>query len=283
MPISLEEFTQDIDNLVSLPGIGIRVNQMVDDPACSAADIGQVISQDPALSARLLRIANSPAYGFSTQITTISRAVSIIGTQHIRDLVLATSTISAFEGIPNALVSMEDFWSHSLYCGAAARLLAEQCDMKHTETVFLAGLLHDIGQLVIFRKQPQAAKQALLLSIEGQDEFALHKAEQEIFGFDHAQVGAALLRHWHFPALLIECVAFHHAPEQARQYPMEVALIHLANSIATLAEIDSVSEGDAVRIEPAAWRVAGLSAEIIEPTVRATQTQFAAMRNLLLG
>ncbi|OFZ69733.1 MAG: phosphohydrolase [Betaproteobacteria bacterium RBG_16_58_11] len=283
MPVSLEEFTQDIDSLVSLPGVGVRVNEMVDDPSSTAADLGKVISQDPALAARLLRIANSPAYGLSSQVNTVTRAVSIIGTRHIRDLVLATSTISAFEGIPNELVSMEDFWSHSLYCGAAARLLAEQCNMKHAETVFLGGLLHDIGQLVIFRKEPQKAKQALLLSIEEHDDLALHKAEQEIFGFDHAGVGAALLRHWHFPELLIESVAFHHAPEQAQHFPLETALVHIANSIATLAEIDSVSEADAVQTEAAAWRVTGLDKSTIEPTVRATQAQFAEMRNLLLG
>ncbi|MBI5751819.1 MAG: HDOD domain-containing protein [Hydrogenophilales bacterium] len=283
MPVSLEEFTQDIDGLVSLPAIGLRVNEMVSDPASTVADIAKVICQDPALAARLLRIANSPAYGLSTQVNTVTRAVAIIGTKPIRDLVLATSTMSAFEGIPNELVSMENFWSHSLYCGTAAHLLAEQCDMKHAETVFLGGLLHDIGQLVIFRKEPQKAKQALLLSIEEHDDFALHKAEQEIFGFDHAEVGAALLRHWHFPALLIESVALHHAPEQAKEFPIETALVHIANSIAALAEIDSVSEADAVQTEPAAWRVTGLDKATIEPTVRATQVQFAEMRNLLLG
>ena len=283
MPVSLEEFTQDIDHLVSLPGVGLRVNEMVNDPASTAADLSKVICQDPALAARLLRIANSPAYGLSTQVNTVTRAVSIIGTQHIRDLVLATSTMSAFDGIPNELVSMEDFWSHSLYCGAAAHLLAEQRNMKHAEAMFLGGLLHDIGQLVIFHKEPQKAKQALLLSIEEHDDLALHKAEQEIFGFDHAEVGAALLRHWHFPELLIESVAFHHAPEQAQKYPIETALVHIANSIATLAEIDSVSEQDAVQTELDAWRVTGLDKATIERTVRLTQAQFADMRNLLLG
>jgi len=281
MPVSLQEFTRDIDNLVSLPGVGVRVNEMVNDPSCSAADIGKVISRDPALTARLLRIANSPAYGFSTQVETVARAVAIIGIKRIRDLVLATSTISAFDGIPNELVTMENFWRHSLYCGLAAHLLAERLEMKNADTLFIAGLLHDIGQLVIFRKLPREAKQALLLSVEGPDDLALHKAEQQTFGFDHAQVGATLLRHWHFPDLLVECVEFHHAPEQARKYPMETALVHIANSIATLAEIDSVSEEDALRTDPAAWTMTGLGKEAIEPTVRATQAQFATMRNLL--
>ncbi len=281
MPVSLKEFTQDIDNLVSLPSVGVRVNEMVNNPSSSATDIGKVISQDPALTARLLRIANSPTYGLSTQVDTVSRAVAVIGIKRIRDLVLATSTITAFDKIPNELVTMENFWRHSLYCGLAAHLLAELRHIKNAETLFIAGLLHDIGQLVIFRKLPQEAKQALLLSIEGPDELALHKTEQRIIGFDHAQVGAELLRHWHFPELLIECVEFHHAPELAQKYPVETAIVHIANSLATLAEIDSVVEEDAVLTDPAAWSVAGLGKEMIEPTVRAAQAQFATMKNLL--
>lgn len=283
MPMTLEQFTQDIDHLVSLPSVGVRVNEVVNDPNSTADDIGKLISQDPALAARVLRIANSPAYGLSAQITTITRAVSIVGTQLIRDLVLATSTISAFKDIPNELVSLENFWSHSLYCGIAARLLAEQRGMKHAETEFLAGLLHDIGQLVIFRKEPEAARRALLLSVEGPDDLALHKAEQAVFGFDHAQVGATLLRHWHFPDLLVACVEKHHAPQEEQKFPIEVSLVHIANSIATLAEIDSVAEEDAVRTEQFAWDRLGLSRELIEPTVRATQAQFTKMRGLLLG
>ncbi len=282
MPVSLQEFTQDIDDLVSLPSVGARVNEIANNPSSSATDLGKVISQDPALTARLLRIANSPAYGLSTQVDTVSRAVAVIGMQPIRDLVLATSTISAFDKIPNELVSIENFWRHSLYCGVAAHLLAEQRHIRNAETLFIAGLLHDIGQLVIFRKLPKEAKQALLLSIEGPDELALHKTERQIIGFDHAQVGAELLRHWHFPELLIECVEFHHAPKLARKHPMEAALVHIANSIATLAEIDSVTEEDAVLTDPAAWVVAGLGKEVIEPTVRAAQAQFATMKNLLI-
>lgn len=283
MRMTLEAFTQDIDHLLSLPSVGMRVNEAVNDPDSSADDIGRLISQDPALATRVLRIANSPAYGLSAQITTITRAVSIVGTQLIRDLVLATSTISAFKELPNELISLENFWDHSLYCGIAARLLAEQRGMKHAETEFLAGLLHDIGQLVIFRKEPAEARRALLLSVEGPDDLALHKAEQEVFGFDHAQVGTTLMRHWHFPELLVACVEHHHAPQEERKFPIEVSLVHIANSIATLAEIDSVTEGDAVRTEPLAWDLIGLSKDIIEPTVRATQAQFIEMRGLLLG
>jgi HD-like signal output (HDOD) protein len=281
MTVTVEELIKDINTLVSFPVVGIRVNEMVNNPNVSASEIGKVIGQDPALTARLLRIANSAAFGLAAQVSTVSRAVTVIGNKLIRDLVLATSTINAFEGIPNELVSMENFWRHSLLCGLAARILAERRHMKNTETLFIAGMLHDVGQLVIFRKMPKQAKEALLLSIEGPEDFALHNAERQIFGFDHAQVGAALLRHWNFPPLLVECAEYHHAPTKAKNFPVEAALVHIANSVAQLAEIDSVQEEHALLTEDAAWAATGLTKDAIEPTVRAAQKQFTTVQNLL--
>jgi HD-like signal output (HDOD) protein len=280
MAASVADLIKDIDNLVSLPAVGVRVSQMANDPKVSAVQLGNAISQDPALTARLLRIANSAAYGLSSKVSTVSRAVAVIGTKLIRDLVLATSTINAFEGIPNELVTMENFWRHSLYCGLAARLLGERRGQKGTETLFIAGLLHDVGQLVMFRKLPQESKKALLESIEGPEELALHAAERQILGFDHAQVGGELLRHWHFPGVLVECAEFHHAPALAQNHPLEAALVHIANSIATLAEIDSVNEADAVRTEPAAWALTGLDKLVIAPTVQTAREQFLTVQGM---
>jgi putative nucleotidyltransferase with HDIG domain len=280
MAASVADLIKDIDNLVSFPAVGVRVSQMANDPKVSAVQLGNAISQDPALTARLLRIANSAAYGLSSKVSTVSRAVAVIGTKLIRDLVLATSTINALEGIPNELVTMENFWRHSLYCGLAARLLAERRGQKGTETLFIAGLLHDVGQLVLFRKLPQESRQALLESIEGPEELALHAAERQVLGFDHAQVGGELLRHWHFPEVLVECAEFHHAPGLARQHPLEAALVHIANSIGTLAEIDSVDESDAVRTEPAAWALTGLARDVIAPTVHTAREQFLTVQGM---
>lgn len=279
---SVAVLIEDITGLVSFPAVGMRVNAMVNDPSTTAAQLGEVISQDPALTAQLLQIANSAAFSHSSQIDTVSRAVTVLGTRQIRDIVLASSAVHAFEGIPNELVGMEDFWRHSLYCGIVARFLAEQRRLRNTETLFITGMLHDVGQLVIFRKLPQESRQALLLSIEGDEEFALHHAEQEILGFDHTQVGAALLRRWNFPPLLVECTEFHHDPAQARQFPLETALVHIANSLAQLAEIDSLQEEDALLTDPAAWKTAGLGKDIIEPAVRAAQAQFADVQRMFM-
>ena len=278
-----ETLVADVRGLISLPAIAVQINGMVDDPRFSANDIGEVISRDPALTARLLRIANSPFFGLSTKVATVNRAVALIGSKQLRDLVVATSAIGSFKGIPNQLVSMDDFWYHSLYCALAARTLGQRRRLPHADSLFVAGLLHDIGQLVIFHRLPEQAREALQLSVEDPHAVDMHQAEQEILGFDHAQVGGLLLHHWRLPALLVECVACHHTPTAARQFPTEVAIVHIANVIATLAEINSLHLEDVPVIQRTAWKQAGLKDHVIEPVMRDIQKQFREARLLFLA
>lgn len=278
-----EALVADVRGLISLPEIAIQINRMVDDPQSSANDIGELISRDPSLTARLLRIANSPFFGLSTKVATVNRAVTLIGTKQLRDLVIATSAVGSFKNIPNQLVSMDDFWYHSLYCALAARTLGQRRLLPHADSLFVAGLLHDIGQLVIFHRLPEQARAALQLSVEDPHAVDMHQAELEILGFDHAQVGGLLLQQWHLPALLQECVALHHRPTAARQFPAEVAIVHIANVIATLAEINSLNLEDVPVIEPKAWKQAGLKDDVIEPVMRDIQRQFREARLLFLA
>ena len=280
MPVAVVEFIKGVDSLVSFPAAGARVNELVNDPSVNMTEISKAISLDPALTARLLRMANSSAFGLSAKVDSVARAASVIGTKRLRDLVLATSTVSAFEGIPNTLVTMENFWRHSLYCAVAARVLADSFNKRNGDTLFLAGLLHDIGQLLIFNQRPQQAKAALIKVLDSSDDLSMHEAEREIIGFDHAQVGGELLRHWNFPDVLVECVEFHHAPDQAKQFPEEVAFIDVANSIAALAEVDSVAVEDVAVAERDAWAIIGFTAGMIEPAVHATREKFDEVKDL---
>ncbi len=278
MAVTPKELVSTVGDLVSLPEVSVRVNELVNNPRSSTADIGKVISQDPGLTARLLRIANSAFYGFAYQIDTVSRAVTVIGTGTLRDLVLATSATKVFENIPNDLVNMDDFWRHSVYCAVVARILGDQVPKVQGERLFIAGLLHDIGQLIIFNKIPDLAREALLLTLEGPDEPEVHQAERQVVGFDHSQVGGELARAWKLPAIIAEAVEFHHDPEKAQAFPMETAVVHIANSIAILAELNSTDEQEAPTIAPGAWEITGLSAEIIPPTVEEARTQFDEVR-----
>ncbi|NOX77270.1 MAG: HDOD domain-containing protein, partial [Gammaproteobacteria bacterium] len=265
MTADFHEVLKDIEHLVSLPAACIRLNDMVEDPRVSADDIGRVISQDVALTAKLLRVANSPLYGFSTQIDTVSRAVTILGTRQVRDLALASAAVKAFDGIPNDLVSMQGFWEHSILCALAARTLAMECLNRQREAVFVGALLHDIGQLVLYNRVPALARQALEACIDGPNELESQEAEQAIIGFDHAEVGSELAQRWNLPTNIQECIAYHHNPAEAQQNRVEVAIVHIANSIATLAELDSTDLENAPRIQPIAWELTGLDDNIIEP------------------
>ena len=120
------ELVKGINGLVTLPDVYIRINQLVENPDSTTADIASAVSRDPSFTVRLLRVANSPFYGFSTTVDTVPKAVSVIGTGQVRNLALATAVASAFAGLPNELVSMENFWRHSLFCALTARGLARR-------------------------------------------------------------------------------------------------------------------------------------------------------------
>jgi len=277
------ELVQGVGALVTLPDVFIRINHLVEDPNSTTGDIAKAVSQDPSFTMRLLRVANSPLYGHSSAIDTVAKAVSVIGTSQIRNLALSTSIATAFEGLPNDLVSMENFWRHSLYCALSARILAKQARRCDAEAVFTAGLLHDIGELVIFNRLASKAKEALLLVLDNVDELPVYEAEWQIMGFDHAQVGGELARQWHLPPLLEECIAYHHATDKAQRYPRETALVHIANILALLAEVDTLDLADVPPIDSRAWEITGLDEDAVEPTVREAQQAIAEAEELFLG
>ncbi len=283
MKTNITELVQGVGSLVTLPDVFIRINRVVDNPDSTIAEIAKVAGQDPSFAVRLLRVANSSFYGLSSSIDTVHKAVSIIGTSQIRSLALATSVASAFDGLPNTLVSMEDFWRHSLYCALVARILAKQARKCDPDAVFTAALLHDIGELVIFNRLPQQAKEALLLVLESADELPVYQAERQIMGFDHAQVGGELARQWKLPPMLEECIEFHHDIQSAQRFPREVALVHIANILALMAEIHTLDPGDVSPIDPHAWEIIGLDADEVADVVAEAQAEIAEAEKLFLG
>ena len=161
MSLTAEALVNKSLELVSPPSTYLQLNKLVQDPDSAIDDISAVINTDPALATRLLKIVNSPFYGFPSQINTISRAITIVGTRELMHLVLATSVINAFRGIPASLIDMDDFWHHSFATAITAKLLAEECGHKATERFFIAGLLHNIGSLVLYQSMPELAGEAI--------------------------------------------------------------------------------------------------------------------------
>jgi HD-like signal output (HDOD) protein len=272
-----------IKDLVTLPEVALRIARMVEDPTSSANDIGREISRDAALTARLLRIANSPAFGQHGKISTISRAITVLGVRQVRDLTVGLTAIRSFDGISNELVTMESFWRHSFFCAVAAGQIAARGNRSRDDSPFVAGLLHDIGQLVLFSRAPVMARQALLMSVDSADDRGLFLCERDVMGFDHGAVGLALAQNWGMPRSLQECIEFHHEPERAQEYPLEVATVHIANSVAVLAEIGSCDANDAPAISKAALRATQMDSAGVTEVVLQTQKLAAELLPILVA
>lgn len=259
-----KELVSGAVRLVSLPEVCIRVNQMLEDPEVSANELGRVLSQDTGLTARLLKIVNSSFYGFPSRVETVSRAVTIIGLRELRGLVMAASAIETFSRIPTDILNMAQFWRHSVYCGVVAQLLAERCHVLHSERLFVAGLLHDIGKLIICNRMPQLARDIQnQLKHNKELDFII---ERKVLGFDHAEVGGELLSTWNMPQALCDAVFFHHLPGQTKQSKIEVALVHIANSVTGTveAELDNPDEVLIQPIEASCWETTNLDESIID-------------------
>ncbi|MBI3561927.1 MAG: HDOD domain-containing protein [Gammaproteobacteria bacterium] len=273
----------DVSALISLPEVVQRLNQTINDEHASAQDIARIIAHDPGLATRLLKIANSPLYGSSRQIDNVARAVTLLGTKQIRDLAYSAIASKMFAGMPSEIISVEDFWHHSLYCGLLARSLAQITANSNPDTLFTAGLLHDIGQLILFHRTPQHAHQVILLTIQGDADKDMVGAEREVLGFDHTDVGAELAQQWHLPAVLRECIAYHHTPDKAKQFPLEVAIIYIANLIASLPYSEFPDASDLQRINPVPLARLNLTPAMLTEAAQQAQAQIAQTQQALFN
>jgi HD-like signal output (HDOD) protein len=220
--------------LVSLPEVCIQVQTLADSPHSSAEDLGEVISNDSALTSRLLKLVNSAYFSRPQKIDTVTRAVNMIGMRELRNLTLAASAAEVFADIPGDLIDMATFWQHSVYCGLLARNLARHCNVLHSERLFTAGLLHDVGRLLMLMKLPDETAKAE--SLRQQSDKDICEFERQLVGFDHAEVGQALLLHWNLPSNLCASILYHHNPRDAHDAHLEAALIHIADQVTHCAQ-----------------------------------------------
>lgn len=251
MAIQLASLIRDNIRICSPPAVFRSLNDAVNDRRSSVTDIGNIISEDQGLTVRILKLANSPLYGFPSKIETISKAVLIIGTKQIIDIALATSVVQLFKGLPEDLITMETFWRHSIACGVIARVMAGYRREPNVETFFTAGILHDIGRLIMYTNMPAECRN--ILSRIAKQPRLLFEAERESFGFDHAAVGGLLLKEWKLPQNLTEAVEYHHNPDKASQCPVEAASIHIADILAHAMQLGNSGEKYIPRLSEEAW------------------------------
>lgn len=274
-----ESLIHGVVGLISLPDVCVRVKDLVDNPNSSASDIGKVVSSDAALTARLLRVVNSAFYGFPSRIETVSRAITIVGNRELRDLVFAATVAGIFEKVPGDLVDIESFWRHSVYCGIVSRIIAKKRRVLHDERLFVAGLIHDIGRLVIAFKVPEQCRQIMQYTKE--QNVPLHEAEQAILGFDHAQVGEQLMKAWSLPQSHQLAVANHHTPKRANPYTLEASIVYLANAITELAEAGAHGMDHLESVPAEIWEVTQVREADVEDILVQARDQFIDALSLI--
>ncbi|QJA05857.1 HDOD domain-containing protein [Thermosulfurimonas marina] len=209
-----------LQGLPTLPPIVSQLTRMIGDETVSAPQIAAVIEKDQVLTGKVLRLVNSAFYGFPRRISTVSNAIVLLGFNVIRTLVL---TASIFEMMQSQDVAL---WEHSLGVAVTSGLLAKRFELENPEEVATAGLLHDLGKVVIRASLTEdwpAIKEKIA---QGKPP---REAELEALHMDHAEIGGYLLDRWNLPERLVEPVAHHHEPKKARKFPKETALVHLAD------------------------------------------------------
>ncbi|MFQ5717110.1 MAG: HDOD domain-containing protein [Nitrospinales bacterium] len=238
--MDIHELVEGDNKVASLPEIYYELQEVMNDPESVFNDFAYIIRNDTGLSARLLGIVNSAFFGFPARIETISHAISIVGMDQLNDLALSTIVMSHFKDIPKELIDMNVFWEHSVACGLGARIIAFHQNVPNPERFFVAGMLHDIGRLVLLMWAPDQAREAMELSAS--NSLSLHLAERETLGFDHANVGGLLLKAWRLPETHQTTTTFHHSPLDAPFSRFETAAVHMADIIANTLQLGGDQE-----------------------------------------
>lgn len=280
MSLTAEELVANTSSIASLPSIYYRVSEVINHPRSSANDIGDVVSEDPGLTARVLKLVNSAFFGFEHEIDTVSQSVAIVGTQQLCDLCLATSVIQAFRDIPEDLVNMESFWRHSLACGLCARIIAHHLGMNNVEKFFVAGMLHDIGSPIIYSSLHEKALE--VFEIVKSEQTLMHKAEIKVLGFSHANVGHELIKAWKLPESLQEAVGSHHSPMGALGFPLEAAVIHASDVIVHALELGHSGEKFVPNTSDEAWSRINLPLDNLGPILEEIHHQFDDVVRVML-
>ncbi len=232
----LESLLSRISEVPTLPTSVLRVMQMIEDPFCSSSDLAKVIQADPAMAAKVLKLANSSYYGFRQKISNIPQAVTLLGFATLKNTLLAAAVFDMFR-VASTGFDLNALWTHSVTTATAAKLLAKRARYPQSEKAFTAALLHDVGKIILARFLPQGL--AEIMNAVREDQLAMYDAEKKVLGLSHPALGAWVLGRWGLPAPVVEAVEFHHHPTRAQTSFDLAAIVYLANILAHRSGIGS--------------------------------------------
>lgn len=277
MRLDLQSLVNNSASLVSPPHVWVKMNELISNEQSTAQDLAGVIQHDPALTAQLLKVVNSAYYNLPRKVDTVSRAIAVIGTNDLYNLATALSAAKVFSNIPSQMTSPDEFWRHAIATGLLAKKLAKRCNVLGTERLYVAGLLHDIGSLLLYSQHPELASEILMIA--NGDEEVLFEAEMDLIGFSHAHVGAALMEAWRMPESLLSAIQYHHNPAEAPDINLDAAILYLANYLSNSCSSSAfMQKPDASTSSPdhRVWKTLNLSDEIIEDLMAEFEQEYSA-------
>lgn len=217
------------ENLPTLPPVLDEISKMIEDENTTPKQIADVISKDQVLSAKVLKMVNSPVYGFPGRITTIHHALVLLGFNVVRGIIISTAV---FDVISTSMVGL---WEHSLCTSTISKIIAEEVGFKDPEEYAIAGLLHDLGKVVVAIQLPEEKRE--IEEIVKNEDITYYEAEKRILGFGHDRVNSWLCDHWKLPLQTKEALTYHHNPALAQFYPDFADIVHIADCIAKVLEV----------------------------------------------
>jgi len=281
MPDTLKAIVQQLQSLPLIPSVIVKVTEQASNPRTSALDLARTILTDQALTARLLRVVNSPLYGFPRRIATVTEAVTILGFNAVRNLLLSSSVVDLLAAEETPEFSPRALWEHAVGTAVGASRIAAYLRHEAQEELFVAGLLHDVGKLVLFHCQPKDYGAALQAARA--DDLPLRTGEQRVFGAGHDQVGRLLAERWKLPVRLGEAVGYHHRPDLAQVAVREATMVHAADVIAHALQLGSGGEDAVPALHQACWDSLGFPVGSFPSMMTEIEDRFEDVRAALLG
>lgn len=220
-----------VDDLPTIPVVATKVLQLLDDPDVSAEEIADLMLTDQVMTARVMKLINSPVYRPAQEITSLKRALVYLGLRHVRELALTTSVINAFDGTSGAL-ELSAFWEHSFGVGMVSKIIARKIGYQDLEKAYISGIIHDLGEVFLsnFLREPFLE----VLEFIKAHPVKLVDAEEELLGTTHCEIGLCMARKWNFPDPYCDVIAYHHTPGEAKVDPVLCAIVNLSDLFCTV-------------------------------------------------
>lgn len=253
---SLRREIEQIDTIPTIPSALQKLLKVIENPKAQLNEISDCILSDPVLTTRVLKMINSPIYGFPGRISSLTQALILLGLNVVRGMLLGVSVFDAMEK------AMRGLWKHSMGCAVVARIVAKKSGVSEPEEVAVAALLHDIGKVILSLKFPDEYAR-VMKETESSEKFIV-EVEKEIFTITHAEAGAWIARKWNFPRNLVESIAYHHKPHLSKNAPLQSAIVHFSDIILRARGYGFGGDIFVPNIHPVAWKTLNLDADDIK-------------------